>query len=150
MPALTISAATLDEELAALEEGDRSLVLRFPADWELAPPGASAFQPLTAYTNEANAVPGQTALLIVNAVVAQAIVTAAWSAPLVVVEEVAGRDLAYIDFLVPGILGLTIMQLGLFSVAFDSSSSSRPAPCAACSPRRPRQATSCRPRSARG
>ena len=62
----------------------------------------------------------QTALLIVNAVVAQAIVTAGGGSarPLVVVEEVAGRDLAYIDFLVPGILGLTIMQLGLFSVAF--------------------------------
>jgi ABC-2 type transport system permease protein len=34
------------------------------------------------------------------------------------VETVNSRDLGYIDFLVPGILGLTIMQLGIFGVAF--------------------------------
>jgi ABC-2 type transport system permease protein len=120
VPILVISEGTLDEELAALEEGDRSLVLVFPEGWELVAPGSAGYRPLTAYTNAATAEEGQTALLIVNAAVAQALVTAGGGSPdpLVVVEEVAGRDLAYIDFLVPGILGLTIMQLGLFSVAF--------------------------------
>ena len=33
-------------------------------------------------------------------------------------ESVESRDLGYIDFLVPGIVGMTIMQLGLFGVAF--------------------------------
>jgi ABC-2 type transport system permease protein len=32
--------------------------------------------------------------------------------------DLPGRSLGYIDFLVPGILGLTLMQLGLFSVSF--------------------------------
>jgi len=120
VPILTVSEGSLDDELAALEEGDRSLVLEIPEGWELVPPGAAGFQPLTAYTNAATAEEGQTALLIVNAAVAQALVLAGGGStdPLVVVEEVSGRDLAYIDFLVPGILGLTIMQLGLFSVAF--------------------------------
>jgi ABC-2 type transport system permease protein len=120
VPILVVSQGTLDEELAALEEGDRSLVLVFPEGWELIAPGSAGYQPLTAYTNAATAEEGQTALLIVNAAVAQALVTAGGGSPdpLVVVEEVAGRDLGYIDFLVPGILGLTIMQLGLFSVAF--------------------------------
>jgi ABC-2 type transport system permease protein len=31
---------------------------------------------------------------------------------------VQSRDLGYIDFLVPGIVGMTVMQLGLFGVAF--------------------------------
>jgi ABC-2 type transport system permease protein len=31
---------------------------------------------------------------------------------------VESRDLGYIDFLVPGIVGMTVMQLGLFGVAF--------------------------------
>jgi ABC-2 type transport system permease protein len=120
VPILVLSEGTLDEELTALEEGNRSLVLVFPEGWELVAPGSAGYQPLAAYTNAAMAEEGQTALLIVNAAVAQALVTAGGGSPdpLVVVEEVAGRDLAYIDFLVPGILGLTIMQLGLFSVAF--------------------------------
>ncbi|HEY7737880.1 MAG TPA: ABC transporter permease [Candidatus Limnocylindria bacterium] len=120
VPILTITEGSREDELAALEEGDRALVVVFPEGWELIPPGSDGFQPLTAFTNEATAQEGQTALLVVNAVVAQALVTAGGGSPepLVVVEEVAGRDLGYIDFLVPGILGLTIMQLGLFSVAF--------------------------------
>jgi ABC-2 type transport system permease protein len=120
VPILTITEGSQEDELMALEEGDRALVVVFPEGWELVPPGSDGFQPLTAFTNEATAQEGQTALLVVNAVVAQALVTAGGGSPepLVVVEEVAGRDLGYIDFLVPGILGLTIMQLGLFSVAF--------------------------------
>src|ERR687896_365928 len=38
--------------------------------------------------------------------------------PPVTFESVVSRDLGYIDFLVPGIVGMTIMQLGLFGVAF--------------------------------
>ena len=34
-------------------------------------------------------------------------------------EAVAARDLGYIDFLMPGIIGMAIMQLGLFSVSFS-------------------------------
>jgi ABC-2 type transport system permease protein len=120
VPILTVIPGDLDEQLAERGEADRSLVVVFPEGWELVPPGAPGYQPLTAYTNEATAQEGQTALLVVNAVVAQSIVTAGGGSPepLVVVEEVAGRNLGYIDFLVPGILGLTVMQLGLFSVAF--------------------------------
>jgi ABC-2 type transport system permease protein len=33
-------------------------------------------------------------------------------------QELPGRDLGYIDFLVPGMVALTIMQLGIFSVSF--------------------------------
>ena len=39
-------------------------------------------------------------------------------APPVTFESVESRDLGYIDFLVPGIVGMTVMQLGLFGVAF--------------------------------
>jgi ABC-2 type transport system permease protein len=120
VPILEVIPGDLDAQLAELAEGDRALVVVFPEGWELLPPGSPGYQPLTAYTNDATAQEGQTALLVVNAVVAQAIVTAGGGSPepLVVVETIEGRDLGYIDFLVPGILGLTIMQLGLFSVAF--------------------------------
>jgi ABC-2 type transport system permease protein len=117
---LVIHTGSLADELAALAEGDRAAVLQIPARWELVPPGSSGYQPLSAYTSQAQAGEGQTAVLLVNAVVAQALVSVDGGSPepLVVVEEVAGRNLGYIDFLVPGILGLTVMQLGVFSVAF--------------------------------
>jgi ABC-2 type transport system permease protein len=120
VPILTLHEGTRQGEIEALEAGDRSLVIVFPEGWTLVPPGSSNFEPISAFTNAATAQEGQTALLVVNAVVAQAIVTSGGGTPqpLVAVQEVAGRDLGYIDFLVPGILGLTIMQLGLFSVAF--------------------------------
>jgi len=41
-----------------------------------------------------------------------------FGAPPVSFESVQSRDLGYIDFLVPGIVGMTVMQLGLFGVAF--------------------------------
>jgi len=41
-----------------------------------------------------------------------------FGAPPVSFETVESRDLGYIDFLVPGIVGMTVMQLGLFGVAF--------------------------------
>ncbi|MGH2483029.1 MAG: ABC transporter permease [Candidatus Limnocylindria bacterium] len=117
---LVIHTGSLTDELAALAEGGRAAVLRIPAGWELMPPESAGYQPLSAYTSQALAGEGQTAVLLVNAVVAQALVSVdgGSSEPLVVVEEVAGRNLGYIDFLVPGILGLTVMQLGVFSVAF--------------------------------
>ncbi|MGH2489211.1 MAG: ABC transporter permease [Candidatus Limnocylindria bacterium] len=119
-PGLIVSHGSRAEQLAALEDGQRSLVVVFPAGWELVAPGEPDFQALTAFTNRATAGEGQTTLLLVNAVVAQALITSggAASGRLVEVDEVAGRNLGYIDFLVPGILGLTIMQLGVFSVAF--------------------------------
>jgi len=117
---LVIHTGSLADELAALAEGDRAAVLQIPARWELVPPGSAGYQPLSAYTSQAQAGEGQTAVLLVNAVVAQALVSVDGGSPepLVAVEEVAGRNLGYIDFLVPGILGLTVMQLGVFSVAF--------------------------------
>ena len=119
-PGLIVSHGSRAAEIAALEDGQRSLVVAFPQGWELVAPGEPGFRPLAAFTNRATAGEGQTTLLLVNAVVAQALVTSGGGAPaaLVEVEEVAGRNLGYIDFLVPGILGLTIMQLGVFSVAF--------------------------------
>ena len=47
----------------------------------------------------------------------QPVPTGGGSAP-VTFESVESRDLGYIDFLVPGIVGMTVMQLGLFGVAF--------------------------------
>jgi ABC-2 type transport system permease protein len=113
-----VSTGTREAELAALEEGERDLVVVIPSGWE---PGASAPPPLTAFAAAGAEQGSQIGSLILNSLAAQVLFggPGAGGGPLVVVEQVNARDLGYIDFLVPGILGLTIMQLGLFGVAFS-------------------------------
>jgi len=111
-----LSTGDRQSELAALGEGERDMVAVIPAGWGEAENGP----PLTAYVAASAQQSGQIGTLILNALVAQVLLgeQGAGAGALVAIETVNARDLGYIDFLVPGILGLTIMQLGLFGVAF--------------------------------
>jgi ABC-2 type transport system permease protein len=115
-----------DDETAALEalaEGDRDLVLVIPADFsgQLGADGTG----LVAYVGEDDPQSAQVGALLLQQVVGQALFApggggggpSLGGAP-VAIQSVSTRDLAYIDFLVPGIVGMTVMQLGLFGVAF--------------------------------
>ena len=115
--AFEVQAGARDAELAELEQGHRDLVLVIPDGYELAPPTADSSK-LVAYSNRAKPEQAQVGGLILNAVVGQLIAGGGSAGPLVSIEALPGRTFGYIDFLVPGILGLTLMQLGLFSVAF--------------------------------
>jgi ABC-2 type transport system permease protein len=108
-----------DAELAQLKEGHRDLVLVIPAGYQLTSP-TSAAQGLVAYSNRSKPEQAQVGALLLNALVGQLMASGGGGsgAPLVSVQALPGRSLGYIDFLVPGILGLTLMQLGLFSVSF--------------------------------
>ncbi len=111
-----------DAELAALSDGDRDFVLVIPNGWSVPPPGVDTG--LVAYAGTADPAQAQVAQGLLQQAVAQALYapgggggTAALVPP-VTFESVESRDLGYIDFLVPGIVGMTIMQLGIFGVAF--------------------------------
>jgi len=119
-PGMELTPGERQAELDALAEGERDLVVVIPDGYRLRSPGGPEFQPLTAYASTARPRESGTAGLLLNAVVAQVLLSAGAGSggPLVVTEQVSGRSLGYIDFLVPGMLGFTIMQLGLFSVAF--------------------------------
>lgn len=109
-----VSRGTREAELAALAEGDRDMVVVVPAGWGDDP----AASQLDAYIASGAQQDGRIGTLILQAVAAQVLFGQPGSVPLVATETVNARDLGYIDFLVPGILGLTIMQLGIFGVAF--------------------------------
>lgn len=118
-PSFEITPGRRDAELAELKQGHRDLVLVIPAGYQgSATSGSSA---LVAYSNQSKPEQAQIGGLLLNAVVGQLLAGGGGGGaetPLVSVEPLAGRSLGYIDFLVPGILGLTLMQLGLFSVSF--------------------------------
>src|SRR5918996_6106200 len=113
-------------ELAELEEGDRDYVLVIPGGWSVPAPGSASG--LVAFASSADPAQAQVGQGLLQQAVGQALFgpaggdgpapgAFAFAAPLTF-ESVESRDLGYIDFLVPGIVGMTIMQLGLFGVAF--------------------------------
>jgi len=120
---LEITDGERDAELAALEEGDRGFVVLIPAGW--APPAPGSESGLVAYASNADPAQAQVGQGLLQQAVGQALFApgggggsgSGFAAPLAF-ESVESRDLGYIDFLVPGIVGMTIMQLGLFGVAF--------------------------------
>lgn len=120
---LVLVAGEREVELLALEEGDRDFVLVIPEGWSVPAPGATSG--LVAYASSADPAQAQVGQGLLQQAVGQALFAApgggdgggGFSAPLEF-ESVESRDLGYIDFLVPGIVGMTIMQLGLFGVAF--------------------------------
>jgi ABC-2 type transport system permease protein len=120
---LEISEGARDAELQALEEGDRGYVLVIPADFAPTSDGETG---LTAYASTSDPSQAQVGQGLLQQAVGGALASAGGAAPPpsggfsvpVTFESVESRDLGYIDFLVPGIVGMTVMQLGLFGVAF--------------------------------
>jgi ABC-2 type transport system permease protein len=119
---LIITTGEREAEMAALEEGDRDFVLVIPSGWTVPPPGVATG--LVAYAASGDPAQAQVAQGLFQQAVAQALYAPggggapAGFAPPVEFQSVESRDLGYIDFLVPGIVGMTIMQLGIFGVAF--------------------------------
>jgi len=120
---LEITEGRLDAEMAALEQGERRFVLVVPPDFG---PSLGTDTGLVAYASTADPAQAQVAEGLLQQAVGGAMARAS-GAPLppgggfaapVAIESVRSRDLGYIDFLVPGIVGMTVMQLGLFGVAF--------------------------------
>jgi ABC-2 type transport system permease protein len=110
-----VTTGERDATLASLRDGDEELVLIIPTGW-----GENRFYPaLTAYASASAQQDAQIGAVILNSIVLRFFAgTTDLPESMVTVEQVAARDLGYIDFLVPGIVGMTVMQLGLFGVAF--------------------------------
>ena len=118
---LKIASGERDAQLAKLTAGDLDLVLVIPSNFRIAPaaPGSSV-PTLSLYRNSARAEQGAVGGAILSSVIDQLSFAVTQTAPVVSLksEEVTGRNLKYVDFLTPGIVGMTIMQLGISSVAF--------------------------------
>ncbi len=118
---LQVTSGSSEDELAALQKGDRDIVLVMPADFRIAParPG-SAVPTLTVYENQGRGEQVAVGSAILTQVIDQMSFGVTQTAPVVATkrEAVQGRNLKYVDFLTPGIVGMTIMQLGIAGVMF--------------------------------
>lgn len=120
VPTLRVTAVDEAAAMRRLRRSELDLALVLPADFRIAPARAGG-PPSTARLFENDASPQKAA--VGRAVIAEVIDRVSFAtvgaAPSVQLarQEVSGVRLRYVDFLVPGILGMTVMQLNVFSVA---------------------------------
>ncbi len=114
VPVFQVREEPGDEALAALKDGKRSLVVVLPE--------AAATRPYTVqvFYDESRAQVSQAALAIVQRVVDQGNLRLAGAAPAVAVDArgTSTRRLGMFDFLLPGIMAMTLMQSGLMGVTW--------------------------------
>jgi ABC-2 type transport system permease protein len=112
--AVKLHTGSLASEKHELEQGNRDLVAVLPASI-----GAGSTS-ITAYYNEGNPQNSQVAIAIMNQFMDRASFAVAGVSPAFTMnaQPVQSRNLSYVDFLVPGMIALSIMQTGLFGVVF--------------------------------
>lgn len=108
------------DERAVLEKGDRAVVLLIPD--ALIPTGQEkpSKQVITVLKNVGQEQQAQTAISIMQQILDQTTLSIAQAPELFTldVQSVNARNVRYIEFLLPGIVALSIMQMAVFSVAF--------------------------------
>jgi len=112
--ALTLHAGPAEEEIERLRQGERDLVILLPVDLRM--------EDSVVVLADPEAKPSQTQLgqLILRTVLDEMVLAQLEGPgrPRVVVEPIVTRHLTYIDFLIPGVISMSIMQMGIFGVAF--------------------------------
>jgi ABC-2 type transport system permease protein len=113
--ALAVERGSMLHEMDQLQKGERDLVLVIPQGFEV-----NAGDSLTVYTNDAKPREAHLGALILQRVMDEFTFQrhSLRDRARIIAHPVKGRNLTYIDFLVPGILSMAIMQLGIFGVAF--------------------------------
>lgn len=129
VPAFKINEVSAEQAVDDLDKGDADLTVTIPANFgqvsgagqaQVGHPAAIQPSQVIAHFNEARPGNGQSAAQIVSQL-ASTFNEQLTGTPKVVSLEATGvttKNLSYIDFLLPGMIGLSIMQIGIFSVAF--------------------------------
>ena len=117
IPIFTITEDDLDPSLAALKRGDLAAVVVIPAGIE-STIGSGGAATLTIYHDPSQTQTAQIILPVLRQVVDEfnRQITQSPVAITVSEESILSTNLRFIDFFIPGILGMSIMQSGLFGV----------------------------------
>ncbi len=120
IPVLKVHEGTLADELNALQNGDRIVVLNVPADLLASNVVPGTTRTLTVYVNEGQSAQAQIIISMLDQYVDKATLAVAHVPPLFTIaqQSVNATNLSYIDFLLPGLIAMSVMQMSVFSVAF--------------------------------
>lgn len=112
---LEVTEGTRESEVQELEKGEREMVLFIPPSYDPTRAGS-----LIAYTNDAKPQETQLAALVMQRVLDELAFEQSppTSRLTLKTQSVKSRNLTYIDFLLPGVISMSIMQMGIFGVAF--------------------------------
>ncbi|HEY2003509.1 MAG TPA: ABC transporter permease [Candidatus Saccharimonadia bacterium] len=118
--AFKITDTTTDQAATDLDKGDADLTVTIPSGFGQIQNGVPVPAKVTAHYNEERPGNGQAAAQILQQITSS-MNDQLTGAPRIVSVDASGvktKNLTYIDFLLPGMIGLSIMQIGIFSVAF--------------------------------
>lgn len=133
IPAVTVDQGTLEEELGELKGGNRTAVLVVPDNF-LGPLGSKQ---LKVYVNQERPIEANMAMAVIDRMADKATLMARHVTPLFEIkqESVSVREVRYIEFLLPGVIAMSVMQMSVFSVAFVLPSIGRRGCSSGCWPR---------------
>ncbi len=118
-PVFKLKYGSLSSEQKAIESGDRAVVIDVTNNpFTQASPNNQP-TPLIILQNTGDAQAGVT-ISIINQMLDQATLARSQATPIVIpsIKEINSHNLKYIDFLLPGLIAMSVMQLSVFSVAF--------------------------------
>lgn len=114
MPSCTVHEGDREQELRELQKGERDLVLIVPVQRDSASPSLQVF------VNDERRQQSEIGMLLIQQVLDRMVFVQNHMPGrfTLVPTTVQSRNLTYIDFLLPGIISMSIMQMGVFGVAF--------------------------------
>jgi len=112
---LKLHEGSKESELKELEKGEREMVLVIPSTYSQTARGE-----LSAFTNDAKPQEAKLGALLLQRILDELAFKEnnALARHTLRTEPIKSRNLTYFDFVAPGILSMSIMQLGIFGVAF--------------------------------
>jgi ABC-2 type transport system permease protein len=120
VPAFKIKHVSEAQGATDLDKNNADLVVIIPPDFGQTAHGRLVPSQVVAHFNKANPQNGQAAAQIIQQLGGSFNDSISRQPKVITLDAsgVATKNLSYIDFLLPGMVGLSIMQLGIFSVAF--------------------------------
>ncbi|HEY6057118.1 MAG TPA: ABC transporter permease [Candidatus Limnocylindrales bacterium] len=127
IPAFTLSSGSLDDELASMRKGDLRGIVVVPKGYGVSVPALAATDgaaspaavptAITLYTDPSQQTTSQVIQQIVGQVVGGINQAASGRPPVLTLrmQALQSEQLRYIDYFVPSILAMALMQLGIFS-----------------------------------
>jgi ABC-2 type transport system permease protein len=116
----SIEQGTLEQERAKLDAGKLTMVLDIPDELMSMPAPGSGPRSFTAYLNGGQPMAADSAIYVLNQLIDKTTLYILHAPTLFTVNQqtVNSRNMRYIEFLLPGLIALSVMQMSVFSVAF--------------------------------